>query len=172
MSTKNFINEKYKYMYKIKDLFKCYIKNSVKPQLLSQKISSEISLIPELITFIGGNNLTETKTVLSQLGSLMQIKECDKCHFFHRILSDNTNNNFLMIIKGSIMELGIKYIKKNLSFKEYILFLTKIYLLKEKNLYWDCIRKNNYSFPLKSFKNYIDNFDNYYKDNKIVNIEK
>ena len=172
MSTKNFINEKYKYMYKIKDLFKCYIKNSVKPQLLSQKISSEISLIPELITFIGGNNLTETKTVLSQLGSLMQIKECDKCHFFHRILSDNTNNNFLMIIKGSIMELGIKYIKKNLSFKEYILFLTKIYLLKEKNLYWDCIRKNNYSFPLKSFKNYIDNFDNYYKDNKIVNIEE
>ena len=144
----------YEYINKIKDLFKCYPKEFVKPQLLSEKLSSEMSLIPELIRFIDADSLPETKVILNEIGALMQIKEYNKGHFFYKILSNNVNNNFRMILRGNLMELGIKYIKKNLSFKEYFLYLTKIYLLNEKYLYWDCIKKNIDSFPFKNIKYY------------------
>ena len=160
MLSKNHNNQKNDYIFKIKDLFKCYRKDVEKSQLLSEKLSSEISLIPELITFIGAENLTEAKVILNEIGTLMQIKEYNKGHLFHKILSDNISNNFRMILEGNIMELGIKYIKKNLSFKEYFLYLTKIYLLNEKYLYWDCIKKNIDSFPLKNIKYYIETYDN------------
>ena len=160
MLPKNNKNQLHDPIYKLKDLFKCYSKNIAKTQLLSEKLSSEISLIPELISFIGAQNLTEKKVLLNEIGTLMEIKEYNKGHLFHRILSENVNNNFRMILKGKVMELGIKYIKKNLSFKEYFLYLTKIFLLKEKYLYFDCIKKNMDYFPLKNFKYYIENFDN------------
>ena len=160
MFPKNNKNQLHDPIYKLKDLFKCYSKNIAKTQLLSEKLSSEISLIPELISFIGAQNLTEKKVLLNEIGTLMEIKEYNKGHLFHRILSENVNNNFRMILKGNVMELGIKYIKKNLSFKEYFLYLTKIFLLKEKYLYFDCIKKNMDYFPLKNFKYYIENFDN------------
>ena len=160
MLPKNNKNQLHDPIYKLKDLFKCYSKNIAKTQLLSEKLSSEISLIPELISFIGAQNLTEKKVLLNEIGTLMEIKEYNKGHLFHRILSENVNNNFRMILKGNVMELGIKYIKKNLSFKEYFLYLTKIFLLKEKYLYFDCIKKNMDYFPLKNFKYYIENFDN------------
>ena len=172
MLPKNPSSKKHYYVHRIKELFKCYPKNTTKSHLLSEKIATELSLIPELMTFIGGENISEIKVILNEVSSLLQIKECIQGHFFQRILSDNFGNNFIMILKGSIMELGIKYVKKNITFREYILFLTKIYLLKEKYLYWDCIKKNNDSFPLKYFKNYIESFDTKNKNSENVEDEK
>ena len=172
MFPKNNKTQRHDSIYKIKDLFKCYSKKFAKPQLLSEKLSSEISLIPELISFIGAENLTEKKVVLNEIGTLMEIKEYNKGHLFYKILSENVYNNFQMILKGNVMELGIKYIKKNLSFKEYFLYLAKIYLLKEKYLYMDCIKKNMEYFPLKNFKYYIENYNNKNMMNNFIEIEK
>ena len=159
MSSKNDINHR-NYMQRIKDLLKCYNKNTAKTPLLTEKLSSEISLIPELVEYIKSNNPSETKVVLSQFSAFMQIKEFNAGFCFQRILADNLNNNFIMILKGNVAEFGIKYVKKSLSFREYFLFLTKLYLLKEKSLYWDCMKKNVESFPFDQFKDVIKNFDN------------
>ena len=172
MFPKNNKNQRRDSIYNIKDLFKCYSKKFANSQLLSEKLSSEISLIPELISFIGAENLTEKKVVLNEIGTLMEIKEYNKGHLFYKILSENVNNNFRMILKGNVMELGIKYIKKNLSFKEYFLYLAKIYLLKEKYLYMDCIKKNMEYFPLKNFKYYIENYNNKNMMNNFIENEK
>lgn len=161
----------YLYMHRIKELLKCYQKNSVKTLLLTEKLSSEISLIPELVKYIKSDNLKETKTLLSEFATFMQIKEYSKCHIFQKILSDNPNHNFIMILKGNVIELGIKYIKKNLTFKEYFLYLTKLFLLKEESLFLDCMKKNIDSFPFNTFQSFIENWHNkfYKEEEKNVN---
>ena len=164
MLSKNPIYQ-YQYIYRIKELMTCYEKNSVKTLLLTEKLSSEISLIPELVEYIKSDNPKETKTTLSEFATFMQIKEYNKCRILQKILDDNTNKNFIMILKGNVIELGIKYIKKNLTFKEYFLYLTKIFLLKEESLFLDCMKKNNDSFPFNTFQSFIENWSNkYYKE--------
>ena len=158
LSKNNIIHRKY--VHRIKDLLKCYNKKIEKTPLLIEKLSSEISLIPELVDYIKSNDHYETKVILNQFSSFMQTKEFNKGFFFQRILSDNSNNVFTMILKGHVAEFGIKYVKKSLSFKEYVLFLTKMYLLKEKSLYWDCMKKNADSFPFDKFKEIITNWEN------------
>ena len=66
-------------------------------------------------------------------------------------------DDFYMILSGKILEFEIKYIRTNMTFKEYILFLTRIYLLKEEHLYKDCIEKNKENFPVATFYNYKKN---------------
>lgn len=159
MSSKNDINHR-NYMQRIKDLLKCYNKNIEKTPLLTEKLSAEISLIPELVDYIKSNDPYETKVLLSQFSAFMQIKELSKGFCFQRILEDNLNNNFIMILKGNVAEFGIKYVKKSLSFREYFVLLTKLFLLKEKGLYWDCMKKNVGSFPFDKFRDVIKNIDN------------
>ena len=63
----------------------------------------------------------------------MEIKEYKSGNYLKKILG--SNDDFYMILSGKILELEIKYIKTNMTFKEYILYLTKLYLLKEDYLY-------------------------------------
>ena len=161
----------YLYMHRIKELLKCYQKNSTKTLLLTEKLSAEISLIPELIDYIKSDNPEETKTIISEFATFMQIKEYSKCHIFQNILSENPNNNFIMILKGNVVELGIKYIKKNLTFKEYYLYLTKLFLLQEESLLLDCMKKNIDAFPFNVFQSFIENWNNrfYREEEKNIN---
>ena len=170
MLSKSNINHR-KYMHRIKDLLKCYNKNTAKSPLLIEKLFAEISLIPELVEYIKSNDPNETKVLLSQFSSFMQIREFNKGFSFQRILGDNLNNNFIMTLKGTVAEFGIKYVKKSLSFKEYVLFLTKIYLLKEKSLYWDCMRKNVGCFPFDKIKSLVKHWDKkkFFEEEKNVN---
>ena len=125
-------------------------------RLLSEKFSSELSTISELISHIDNTDTIGKKTILSELGTFMQIKEFNKGHFFRKIYE--TNNDFMMLLRGKIMEFEIKYINISMSFQEFILFVIKLYLLNEKFIYWDCIEKNCEAFPFNIFKYFIDNW--------------
>ena len=125
-------------------------------KLLSEKFSSELSTILELMTHIDNIESKEKKIILGELGTFMQIKEFYKGHFFRKIYE--TNNDFIMLLKGKIMEFEVKYINISMSFQEFILFVTNLFLLDEKFLYWDCIEKNCEAFPFNIFKYFINNW--------------
>ena len=85
----------------------------------------------------------------------MQIREFNKGHFLRKIYE--SNNDFIMLLKGKIMEFEIKYLNKIMTFPEYILFVIKLFLLKENFIYYDCIEKNKDTFPFNLFKYFIYN---------------
>lgn len=159
------------YLYRIKELLKCYPANTTKSKLLCEKLSDEISQIPEFMDLISGINQKETKEILYEFSSLLQKKEYNNNYCFQKILCENSNNIFTMILKGSILEVGIKYIKINVTFKEYILYLTKIYLLEEKCLYMDILKKNIDVFPFGNLKNLFNNINNSKEEKKNYNEE-
>ena len=64
LSKNNIIHRKY--VHRIKDLLKCHNKKIEKTPLLIEKLSSEISLIPELVDYIKSNDHYETKVILNQ----------------------------------------------------------------------------------------------------------
>ena len=130
-------------------------KSESNSKLLSDKFSSELSTIPELDIYIDNKVPIEKKIIFGELGTFIQIKEFNKGHFFRRIYE--TNADFIMLLRGKIMEFEIKYVYKSISFKEYILFVIKLFLLKEKFLYYDCIEKNKEAFPFNIFKYFITN---------------
>ena len=108
-----------------------------------------------MISFINEDNKNITKIILGELSQNMEIKEYKSGNYLKKILG--SNDDFYMILSGKILELEIKYIKTNMTFKEYILYLTKLYLLKEDYLYKDCYQRNNEAFPLHLFCNYKKN---------------
>ena len=55
---------------------------------------------------------------------------------------------FYMTIYGKILKLNIVYKTIYASLKEYVLYLSKLLILKEKYLYSDCIKKNQKLFKL------------------------
>ena len=150
---------------KFKDLI-LGINSKDKSRLLAEKFSSELATIPELINFIDNDIPLEKNIILSEMGAYMELREYNRGSFLRKIFE--INNDFMMILRGKIMEFDIKYIKTSMSFKEYILFLTKIYLLNETQIYYDCIEKNKEAFPLHIFKYYINNkINNKFEEKKI-----
>ena len=159
---------------RFKDLIIGMNSSKDKSRLLSEKFSSELATIPELINFIDNDIPLEKKAILGEMGTFMEIREYNRGSFLRKIFE--INNDFLMILRGKVMEFEIKYIKTSMSFIEYILFLTKIFLLNETQIYYDCIEKNSEAFPFHIFKYYISNLihlDNNEKKNfwnKDINI--
>lgn len=136
-------------------------------RLLSEKFSSELSSIPELISYIDNKDVNEKKIILGELGTFLQVKEFNKGTILRKIY--DSNYDFIMLLKGKIMEFEIKYITTYISFQDYILFITKLFLLNEKYLYWDCIEKNYEAFPFNTFKYFIENWKEglkFYEDEK------
>ena len=125
-------------------------------KLLSEQFSSELSSIQDLMTYVDNDDPKERKIIMGELGTFMKIKEFEKGHFFKNIYS--INHDFIMLLKGKIMEYEIKYIKMTMTFKEYILYLTNLYLLNEKEIYWDCLERNCDAFPFNIFKYYIEHW--------------
>ena len=94
-------------------------------RLLSEKFSSELCLIQDLVDHIDNDEKLEIKRILTDLGTFTQIKDFSKGHFFRNLFG--TNNDFIMLLKGKILEFGIKYVSTTMSFKEYLLYLANIY---------------------------------------------
>lgn len=151
---------------KFKDLLKGA---TLKSKLLSDKFFSVLNEIPELISFINEDNKHNTKLILEELSQNMEIREYKTGEYIRTILGKN--DDFYMVLSGSVSELEIKYITTIMTFKEYVLFLTKLYLLKENYLYNDCLEKNNEIFPFHTFKNYIKSFTNK-KENEKNNLDE
>ena len=126
-------------------------------RLLSEKFSSELGLIQDLVDHIDNDEKHEIKKILTDLGTFTQIKDFSKGHFFRNLFG--TNNDFIMLLKGKILEFGIKYVSTTMSFKEYLLYLANIYLLDEKFIYWDCLKKNSEAFPFNTFKYFIEHWE-------------
>ena len=133
--------------------FKDLIKGSTgKSKLLSDKFYSVLVNIPELITFINEDNNNIKRIIIEELSQNMEIKEYISGNYLRKVLG--RNDDFYMILSGKILLLEIKYVKIYMTFNEYILYLTKLYLLKEVYLYKDCLEKNNEIFPFNMFYNY------------------
>ena len=145
-----------------------------KSKLLSDKFCSVLEEIPELISFINEKNKNISKVILEDLSQEMEIKEYNSGNFIKKVLGKI--DDFYMILSGKVLEFEIKYIRTNMTFKEYILFLTRLYLLKEEHLYKDCIEKNKENFPITTFYNYkknnckIENEKNNLESNKDIDI--
>ena len=146
------INNSNKIIAKFKDLL---IGATGKTKLLTDQFCSVLKEIPELISFINEDNKNIEKVILGELSQNMEIKEYNTGNYLKKLLGNN--DNFYMVLSGKILEIEIKYIKTNMTFKDYILFLTKLYLLKEEYLYKDCFQRNNEAFPLHKFCNYKKN---------------
>ena len=126
-----------------------------KTKLLADQFCAVLEEIPELISFINEKNKNISKIILEDLSQGMEIKEYNSGNFIKKVFGKI--DDFYMILSGKILEFEIKYIRTNMTFKEYILFLTRIYLLKEEHLYKDCIEKNKENFPVATFYNYKKN---------------
>jgi len=126
-----------------------------KSKLLADKFCSVLEEIPELISFINEKDKNISKIILEDLSQGMEIKEYNSGNFIKKVLGKI--DDFYMILSGKILEYEIKYIRSNMTFKEYILFLTRLFLLKEEHLYKDCIEKNKENFPVTTFYNYKKN---------------
>ena len=141
-----------------------------KTKLLADQFCAVLEEIPELISFINEKNKNISKIILEDLSQGMEIKEYNSGNFIKKVFGKI--DDFYMILSGKILEFEIKYIRTNMTFKEYILFLTRIYLLKEEHLYKDCIEKNKENFPVATFYNYkknnckIENEKNNLENNK------
>ena len=126
-----------------------------KTKLLADQFCAVLEEIPELISFINEKNKNISKIILEDLSQGMEIKEYNSGNFIKKVFGKI--DDFYMILSGKTLEFEIKYIRTNMTFKEYILFLTRIYLLKEEHLYKDCIEKNKENFPVATFYNYKKN---------------
>jgi len=126
-----------------------------KSKLLADKFCAVLEEIPELISFINEKDKNISKIIIEDLSQGMEIKEYNSGNFIKKVLGKI--DDFYMILSGKILEYEIKYIRTNMTFKEYILFLTRLYLLKEEHLYKDCIEKNKENFPVNTFYNYKKN---------------
>ena len=126
-----------------------------KTKLLADQFCAVLEEIPELISFINEKNKNISKIILEDLSQGMEIKEYNSGNFIKKVFGKI--DDFYMILSGKILEFEIKYIRTNMTFKEYILFLTRLYLLKEEHLYKDCIEKNKENFPVATFYNYKKN---------------
>ena len=126
-----------------------------KTKLLADQFCAVLEEIPELISFINEKNKNISKIILEDLSQGMEIKEYNSGNFIKKVFGKI--DDFYMILSGKILEFEIKYIRTNMTFKEYILYLTRIYLLKEEHLYKDCIEKNKENFPVATFYNYKKN---------------
>ena len=141
-----------------------------KTKLLADQFCAVLEEIPELISFINEKNKNISKIILEDLSQGMEIKEYNSGNFIKKVFGKI--DDFYMILSGKILEFEIKYIRTNMTFKEYILYLTRIYLLKEEHLYKDCIEKNKENFPVATFYNYkknnckIENEKNNLENNK------
>ena len=141
-----------------------------KTKLLADQFCAVLEEIPELISFINEKNKNISKIILEDLSQGMEIKEYNSGNFIKKVFGKI--DDFYMILSGKILEFEIKYIRTNMTFKEYILFLTRLYLLKEEHLYKDCIEKNKENFPVATFYNYkknnckIENEKNNLENNK------
>lgn len=119
-----------------------------KTKLLSEKICEILEKIPDLINFLNEDNENIIHEIISILSRYSYFKNYYKGDFIKKIY--NYDNNFYMILSGHLISLEIKYKKVFVTFYEYIMYLSKLYLLKDFELYNDCLEKNDICFPFKS----------------------
>ena len=121
-----------------------------------EKMSLLLKQIPELEKYINENNQELKDSIYYELGRYISYNKFHSGKILKRICEGD--NFFYMILTGEISKIGIKYKKVIISFKDFILHLSKLQLLEEYFLLNDCIEKNYEIFPFRIEKNIIKSF--------------
>ena len=147
------MNKNEEIIFKIKEVLP---QKGERTKTLAGKISSLLIQLPELVKYIDEKNPELNKDIFYDLGRYIDYHRFTKGKIIQHIAQGD--NYFYMIVTGKAAKIGIKYKKSNMSFKEYILHLTKLQLLDEYFLMSDSIEKNKEIFPFKLEKNMIKLF--------------
>ena len=121
--------------------------NHNRSKLLSEKIAQVLESIPEFIEFLNEDNLTLRRKFFLEFGRYIKYNKIQKGTTIKYVCEGD--KLFYLVITGKLLKLNIKYKYLYSSLKEFILFLAKLYILNEKALYNDCIKKNQGIFPIK-----------------------
>ena len=150
--------------------------NNNRSKLLSEKIAQVLESIPEFVEFLDEDNKAIRHKFCVEFGRYIKYNKLQKGTTMKYVCEDD--KLFYMIITGKILKLNIKYKYLYSSLKDYILYLAKLYLLNEKYLYNDCIKKNQGIFPIKEnidiikYANRIKFFDFKTEIKKIKNMKE
>ena len=121
--------------------------NNNRTKVFSEKIAQVLESIPQFIEFLNEDNITLRNEFFVEFGRYIKYHKFQKGTTIQCVCEGD--KLFHMIATGKILKLNIKYKNLYSSLKDYILYLTKLYILNEKYLYNDCIKKNQDIFPIK-----------------------
>ena len=121
--------------------------NNNRTKVFSEKIAQVLESIPQFIEFLNEDNITLRNKFFVEFGRYIKYHKFQKGTTIQYVCEGD--KLFHMIATGKILKLNIKYKNLYSSLKDYILYLTKLYILNEKYLYNDCIKKNQDIFPIK-----------------------
>ena len=121
--------------------------NNNRSKLLSEKIAQVLESIPEFIEYLNEDNLFLRHKFFIEFGRYIKYNKIQKGTTIQYVCEGD--KLFYLAITGKILKLNIKYKYLYYYIKEFILFLIKLYILNEKALYNDCIRKNHRIFPIE-----------------------
>ena len=130
--------------------------NEERSKVIIEKMSLLLMQLPELEKYINEKNPEVKNSIYNELGRYINYNKFHSGKILKRICEGDTF--FYMILTGEIAKIGIKYKKLIITFKDYILHLSKLQLLEEYFLLNDCIEKNYEIFPFKIEKNIIKSF--------------
>ena len=121
--------------------------NHNRSKLLSEKIAQVLESIPEFIEYLNEDNLLLRHKFFIEFGRYIKYNKIQKGSTIQYVCEGD--KLFYLVITGKLLKLNIKYKYLYCSLKEFILFLAKLYILNERALYNDCIKKNQGIFPIK-----------------------
>ena len=121
--------------------------NNNRSKVFSEKIAQILGSIPEFIEYLNEDNSVLRHNFFVQFGRYIKYNKFQKGTAIQHICEGD--KIFYMICTGKILKLNIKYKYLYASLRDYILYLAKLYILNEKYLYNDCIKKNQGVFPIK-----------------------
>lgn len=123
------------------------IEDNNRTRVFSEKIAQYLEIMPEFVEYLNEDNPNLKHKFFVEIGRYIKYQKYQKGTIVqHACEGDKI---FYMIFTGKVLKLNIKYKNIYMSLKEYILFLTKLYVLNEVFLYNDCIKKNQTVFPIK-----------------------
>ena len=115
-------------------------------KIFNQKLGYLLDSIPEIRHFLNEPNDSLRLEILIEMAKYINYKKCQKGSIIKYICEGD--RFFYMTISGKILKIDINYIKCFIPFKDYILYLTKLYLLNEKKIVHECLLINNKVIPI------------------------
>ena len=121
--------------------------NDIRTKVLMEKIGQELENIQELNELLNEDDKNVKHTFFVEFGRYIKYNKFQRGETIQYI--GEGDKNFYLIMTGRILKLNVRYKNLYISLKDYITYLTKLYILGEKNLYNDCIKKNSEIVPIK-----------------------
>ena len=128
--------------------------NNERSKVLVEKVGQLLDTIPELKAFLNERDNILRNKLFVEISRYIKFLKYEKGSTIKHI--GEGDKFFYMTIYGKILKLNIVYKTIYASLKEYILYISKLLILKEKYLYSDCIKKNQKIFKLNEKIDIID----------------